>query len=81
MMIRDYDFNPPLRLRGRPAESIRTLDEAAQFLVICDDRGGPNRVRLLRQIHVAKTKQERIDVAKNFSAWVAAEGLLLFLRK
>lgn len=76
----DQAINPPLWLRGRPDEPVRTLDEAARFLRSCDDRNGHNRVGLLRQLQVAKSAQERRDAALRFKAWIEAERLLLVPR-
>ena len=74
------DFNPPLWVRGRPDEPIRTLDEAATFLRCCDNRNGHNRVGLLRQVQVAKSVQEKRAAALGFKAWIEAEGLMLVPR-
>lgn len=71
------DFNPPLLLRGRPAEPVRTLEEAAKFLQTCDDRRGRNRASLLRALQVVKSEQDRYEAVKAFRAWIEAEGLLL----
>ena len=69
------DFQPPLKIRGRPALSIHTIDQAEKFLRDTP-AVGRNREGVLRYLQVANSVEERREAANAFRAWLESAALL-----
>jgi hypothetical protein len=70
-------FIPPLQLAGTPAVSIRSLEDAADFLGGYAGRWPMTRDLMLRRLQTASTEQESREAAKSFRWWAEMERLLL----
>ena len=69
-------FTPPLQLAGTPAVSIRSLDDATDFLGGYAGRWPVTRDLMLRRLRTASTEEETRDAAKSFRWWAEMERLL-----
>jgi len=74
----EFKFEPPLKLIGTPKVTVRTLDDAADYLRAYKGARRPvTQDSVLHRVEGANTTAEQLEAGKAFLGWAESEGLLI----